>query len=435
MQESELVQHAIELACVAHRNAVDKSGVPIFFHLAYVAGHGQTTDERVVGLLHDIIEDTEYTASDLRQEGFPEHIVEAIKLLSRTHDESYLSYINRVSTNPLAVAVKLIDLEHNMQLGRIPDPNDKDFARLKRYRQAYAHLVRIERSHRYDNEVRLINGLGTASLLDQYVMRYRCCHQEDYRIFACVLEQILTAICKQHAPLSIVQSRVKQADSLAKKCSRVGNNSLRPLDSFTDLAAARVIVTTRDELERVTQAIADLFEGERMEDITPARYQFNQFGYASVHFDNIIVHEPVMMGVDTRMEFTEGLKAEIQVRTICQHQYAVFTHDRVYKSDARLDDKIQRKLSRMAAILEEVDDDFDEMVNELDAARLLDEQIVLGDSWLGADAEDRCCPICPQRGTLRVGRKAICETILNGHALGATSLGDSQRRAKRSQNV
>jgi ppGpp synthetase/RelA/SpoT-type nucleotidyltranferase len=388
------IQKAIEFATRAHQGQVDKSGVPIFFHLTYVASHGTTDEERVVGLLHDIIEDTEITADDLMSEGFTPEVIAAVELLTKRPGEDYFSYIERVATNPLAVRVKLVDLEHNMQLNRLPTPQERDLERLKIYRQAFARLTRIQRKARFEKELNaaLMRSGGQISKQEEMTLHYQQYLIDDYRVFAQVLDSILNNICKEHAPLGIVQARAKSAESFNEKCLREGKDYCNPLQQLTDLAGARIIVTTKEELETVSKAIADLFEGERKEDISSARHGVNQFGYASIHFDNILFDQPVMMNVDTQLEFTEGLKGEIQVRTLCQHQYAAFVHDRAYKGGVTLDDRQVRKLSRMAAILEEMDEDFDELVQEIRITRKAD-AVTRGD--LCSQQSTVCCPSCP----------------------------------------
>jgi ppGpp synthetase/RelA/SpoT-type nucleotidyltranferase len=361
------IQNAIKLAAQAHCYQVDKAGVPTFFHLAYVASRGHNEEERVCGLLHDLMEDTDITAQDLLDAGYSASIVAALELLARREDEVYSDYIERLSHNTLARKVKMVDLEHNMQIARISNPTEEDLERVICYRQALAFLTRVGRKEKFEKELAWMKadkGKGLSEI-DECVLRYQLCLYEDFCLFASVLEKILLNICSVHAPYGIVQSRAKSPESFREKCLRDGKSYNDPLHQISDLCGARVIVTSKEELETVCQVIEDLFEGEIKEDVGGARLGFNQFGYASIHFDNIMVDRPTMMGVDTRMEFTEGLRGEIQLRTLAQHQYSVFSHDRVYKGGSLLDDIQKRKLSRMAAALEELDEDFDELIKAI----------------------------------------------------------------------
>ena len=103
------------------------------FHLAE-----QMTDEltTVTALLHDVVEDTTYTLDDLRGMGFPDEVIGALTLM--THDPSvpYLDYVARISSDPIAKAVKLADLRHNSDLTRLDHPSEKDLARVEKYRKA-----------------------------------------------------------------------------------------------------------------------------------------------------------------------------------------------------------------------------------------------------------------------------------------------------------
>lgn len=120
----------------AHSGQFDKSGIPYIMHPFHVAETMKDEDSTTVALLHDIIEDTKYTKEDLLNEGFPEHIVNAIVSLSRESDESYMDYIRRVKKNNLAKIVKLADLEHNSDLSRTDAVTEEDLKRVKKYNKA-----------------------------------------------------------------------------------------------------------------------------------------------------------------------------------------------------------------------------------------------------------------------------------------------------------
>lgn len=136
-----LLQKAIHIAEKAHSGQLDKSGSPYIEHVLRVMDAGVTTDEKIAGVLHDVIEDSDWTAEALAAEGFPPHIVTALHHLTHLPEkESYEEYIARVKKNSLAVAVKLNDLTDNMDIRRLPYLSDKDVKRLKRYLKAYKKL-------------------------------------------------------------------------------------------------------------------------------------------------------------------------------------------------------------------------------------------------------------------------------------------------------
>lgn len=138
-----LLSKAINIAMQAHAGQVDKAGMPYIGHVMRVMQAGKTIDEKIVGVLHDVVEDTDWTFEDLLAEGFPVHIVDALRCVTKlSDDEPYESFINRVKTNPLAVAVKINDLTDNMDIRRLPTLTDADVQRLRKYLKAYQSLVK-----------------------------------------------------------------------------------------------------------------------------------------------------------------------------------------------------------------------------------------------------------------------------------------------------
>ena len=131
---------ALKLCFEAHKNQVDKSGLPYVFHPFHVAE--QMTDEAttIVALLHDVVEDTDYTLEDLAAEGFGKDILEAVALMTHEDDVPYLDYVAKLKDNPIARAVKLADLAHNSDLSRIGEIDDETRERLEKYQKAIALL-------------------------------------------------------------------------------------------------------------------------------------------------------------------------------------------------------------------------------------------------------------------------------------------------------
>jgi (p)ppGpp synthase/HD superfamily hydrolase len=131
------LEKAIKIAFEAHLDQKDRSGEPYILHPLYVMGKMDTHESRIVAILHDVIEDTPWTLDKLRKEGFSEEIISAIDHITRRDGESYLDYIHRVATNPLARKVKLADLEHNMDLRRLKIVTPQDISRIEeRYKPA-----------------------------------------------------------------------------------------------------------------------------------------------------------------------------------------------------------------------------------------------------------------------------------------------------------
>ena len=140
---NQLLSKAINIAMQAHAGQVDKIGMPYIGHVMRVMQAGKTIDEKIVGVLHDVVEDTTWTFDALLAEGFPVHIVDALRCVTKlSDDEPYESFINRVKTNPLAVAVKINDLTDNMDIRRLQTLTDADVQRLRKYLKAYQSLVK-----------------------------------------------------------------------------------------------------------------------------------------------------------------------------------------------------------------------------------------------------------------------------------------------------
>ena len=138
----QLLAKAITIALEAHKDATDKAGMPYAGHVMRVMQAGRTHDEKIVGVLHDLVEDTYWTFEKLLDEGFPQYIVDALRCVTKTsEDEPYEEFIKRVKANPLAVAVKINDLTDNMDIRRLSDLTDKDVQRLRKYLKAYRLLV------------------------------------------------------------------------------------------------------------------------------------------------------------------------------------------------------------------------------------------------------------------------------------------------------
>lgn len=136
------LQRAIEIATLAHEGQFDKSGNDYIGHPLRVMEMGKTEEEKIVGVLHDVVEDTKWTFEALEAEGFSKEIIAALKCLTKTSEkENYDNFIDRVKKNPLAIAVKINDLTDNMDIRRLPYLSDKDVKRLKKYLKAYKRLV------------------------------------------------------------------------------------------------------------------------------------------------------------------------------------------------------------------------------------------------------------------------------------------------------
>ena len=143
MTKDELLNKAIKLAQKAHKGQTDKFGTPYIGHVIRVMNAGKTYDEKIVGVLHDVIEDCpEITYETLVEEGFSEEVIFAIKCLTKNPtDIDYMEFIKKTEQSKLAVSVKLNDLQDNMNLTRFNNVmTERDFKRLNKYLTAYLYL-------------------------------------------------------------------------------------------------------------------------------------------------------------------------------------------------------------------------------------------------------------------------------------------------------
>ena len=136
------LERAIEIASESHKGQYDKAGNDYIGHPLRVMDMGRSEEEKIVGVLHDVVEDTDWTFEMLAAEGFSQDIIAALKCVTKiSENENYDDFIERVKKNPLAAAVKINDLSDNMDIRRLPYLSDKDVKRLKKYLKAYKKLV------------------------------------------------------------------------------------------------------------------------------------------------------------------------------------------------------------------------------------------------------------------------------------------------------
>ena len=134
------LEDAIQLAVQRHRGQKDKAGAPYILHPLRVMARMATDVERMVAVLHDVVEDTGTTLDDLHQLGFPAAAISAVERLTRRAGEPYEAFIARIKPDPLARRVKLADLEDNMDLRRLSVVGERDLERLQRYLRAWREL-------------------------------------------------------------------------------------------------------------------------------------------------------------------------------------------------------------------------------------------------------------------------------------------------------
>ena len=225
-----------------------------------------------------------------------------------------------------------------------------------------------------------------------------------YEAFAQLLTVVLTRATKELGIAAIVQARAKDISSFAGKIARRQDKYADPINQFTDLCGARVIVGYKDQIEPVCNFIRRHFEIDEAnsEDVI-RRLGVEKFGYAGVHLIVTVRNREefsdaqealleAVTGETRRIAFETHLarlaerrteqecresglplgsrfKAEIQVRTLLQHAWAECAHDRVYKSDFELPGRWRRDINRIAAALEEADESFVRAIHGVESYR------------------------------------------------------------------
>ncbi len=134
------LQDAIRLALEAHRGQKDRYGAAYVLHPLRMMNRLTAETDRIVAVLHDVVEDSPSTLDDLRQAGFGEPIVAAVDCLTKRSGEPYEAYIERCRGNAIARRVKLADLEDNLDLRRLDEVRPEDLERLNRYLKAWRYL-------------------------------------------------------------------------------------------------------------------------------------------------------------------------------------------------------------------------------------------------------------------------------------------------------
>ena len=149
MLYTELTKKAMKISFEAHKEQVDKNGLPFIYHPIHLAEQMESEDEICVALLHDVVEDTDITSEQLKEIGFTEDIIYALELLAHDDDMPYMDYVKRIKRcSDLAKKVKLADLAHNSDLSRLDSVTETDKKRADKYKQAQL-LLSLENSRIY----------------------------------------------------------------------------------------------------------------------------------------------------------------------------------------------------------------------------------------------------------------------------------------------
>ncbi len=139
--EDDSFAKALLIAAEVHAEQRDKADKPYIGHILRLMERVNSEQEKIVALLHDVVEDSEYTLVELRQQGFSDEIVNAVDCMTRRSGESYSQFIERCATNSISRIVKSADLEDNMDIRRLESLTEEDVERLRKYLESYRYLL------------------------------------------------------------------------------------------------------------------------------------------------------------------------------------------------------------------------------------------------------------------------------------------------------
>ena len=135
------LERAIEIAQEAHKGVKDKGGHDYINHPIRVMHAMSNDQEKIVAILHDVVEDSDWTFERLKEEGFEDSVIESLRCVTKySEEEDYQEFIKRATTNKIATKVKMADIEDNLDLSRLGTLTEKDLTRIKKYKKALKYL-------------------------------------------------------------------------------------------------------------------------------------------------------------------------------------------------------------------------------------------------------------------------------------------------------
>ena len=137
---SQYLHKAIAIACEAHQDQSSINGEPYILHPLRLLIKAKSNEERIIAILHDVIEKTNISLLDLKNKGFDQNIISSIDSLSRRRSESYIEYIERLMLNKISVKIKLLDLADNIKIHSENNDNEIYDAKIIQYKNALKQI-------------------------------------------------------------------------------------------------------------------------------------------------------------------------------------------------------------------------------------------------------------------------------------------------------
>ena len=134
------LEKAIKIAVDAHTGQTDKGGNPYILHPLRVMFNLNNESEKIVGVLHDVLEDTNVKIEDIKKEGFSVEVVDALILITKNVSQNYEDYIEGIKSNVIALKVKIADIEDNLDVKRLNIISEDDSIRINKYLKMHRYL-------------------------------------------------------------------------------------------------------------------------------------------------------------------------------------------------------------------------------------------------------------------------------------------------------
>ena len=137
---SQYLHKAITIASEAHQGQSSINGEPYILHPLRLLIKAKSNEERIIAILHDVIEKTNISLLDLKNKGFDQNIISSIDSLSRRRSESYIEYIKRLMQNKTSVKIKLLDLADNIKIHSENNDNGIYDVKINQYKNALKQI-------------------------------------------------------------------------------------------------------------------------------------------------------------------------------------------------------------------------------------------------------------------------------------------------------
>jgi len=201
---------------------------------------------------------------------------------------------------------------------------------------------------------------------EQILNEYRERKDAFERMKDCVLSTLRDLLRENGITVTAVEGRVKTEKSLAGKLELKGYK-YKTLRDITDIIGCRVITFYTNEVDKIAALVEQVFDVDWNESVDKRKlYDTDRFGYMSLHY---ICRVPKALYSDPACPDINDYRFEIQMRTTLQHIWAVTTHDTGYKSDIEIPREYLRQLSRLAGLLEIADEQFTQIITEVEEYR------------------------------------------------------------------